>query len=82
MKWIIFGSLFWLIETAWFGWNDLPSCRAERWCDGIASAMVWFGIIKIVVKYKIKQLHAENERIKSLAQKLCSCFPKEIKGKE
>jgi len=43
MKYIIVGQIFAFLETWYFGWNWTPSCVAERWCDIIATALVFFG---------------------------------------
>lgn len=38
VNWLVFflGQLFWLVETAHFGWNFTPKSDAEIVCDGIA----------------------------------------------
>jgi len=34
------GIAFWLMETAYFGWNATPKSDAELICDGI-SLLIW-----------------------------------------
>lgn len=45
-NWPVFwtGQLWWLLETAHFGWNLMPASDAELICDGIflvIMAMAW-----------------------------------------
>ncbi len=56
MKWIVFGLIFWFAETAGFGFNWEPSCRAERICDGVAIGLVWYGIIQVIVIQEIRKI--------------------------
>ncbi len=44
MKWMIIGLAFSAITTIYFGNNQKPSCDAERYCDTISVAMVFYGI--------------------------------------
>lgn len=46
VNWPVFwtGQLWWLTETAHYGWNALPQSDAELICDGIAFlifALAW-----------------------------------------
>jgi hypothetical protein len=38
------GQLFWLAETAYFGWNFAPKSDAEIVCDGLAILILALGI--------------------------------------
>ena len=62
---IIFGVMFWLIETAIFGFNMKPCCFAEEVCDKIAACIILFGIIRIfvldTVRDEIKDLFRAKE---------------------
>lgn len=40
----VVGFLFWLIETACFGWNNYPVTNAEKMCDQIVVWLVFLGI--------------------------------------
>jgi hypothetical protein len=41
---ILMGQLFWLAETAYFGWNFAPKSDAEIVCDGLAILILALGI--------------------------------------
>ena len=43
MKIVLFGVIFWLIETAGFGWNAMPCCWQERVCDYVALLIIEAG---------------------------------------
>ena len=44
MRFMLIALLFWLAETAYFGFNAHPSCPAEVSCDKVV-VMVWcFGM--------------------------------------
>ena len=50
MKLYIFGVLFWLGETWYFGWNDTPSCKAEAFCDVTAVGMFAIVILRLFTR--------------------------------
>ena len=52
MKWLIFGYVFWLIETAWFGFNWQPCCGAEQICNYVAIAATLYGLIRLIFEAK------------------------------
>jgi len=60
MKLIIIGFGFWLLETAYFGFNFEPCCSAERVCDRIAVGLVLFGTIKIFIAKEVQEALKEN----------------------
>lgn len=43
MKLIWVAIIFWLAETAYFGFNTHPSCPAEARCDDISRIVFAFG---------------------------------------
>jgi hypothetical protein len=49
MNWRIFiaSQFFWLLETAYFGWNLAPQSDAEMICDGIVVIMLCMSWIKM-----------------------------------
>ena len=56
MRWIIFGLLFSLISTWYFGWNIFGAeTHAEISCDIISSFIVLVGISKELIKNTIKK---------------------------
>jgi hypothetical protein len=52
---MVTGFTFSLIETAYFGFNWLPSCRAELICDIFCGVLIVIGII-IYDKTRLKSL--------------------------
>lgn len=42
---IVAGIAFWIAETWYFGWNETPSCEAEKIADHIAAAMFVIGYV-------------------------------------
>lgn len=48
VNWTIFvlGQLFWLLETAHFGWDAFPVSDAELICDGIAVLITAMAFLK------------------------------------
>ncbi len=55
MGWLVTGILFWFAETAYFGFNWSPSCRAEMWCDHIARGWILYGLILVIVRREISR---------------------------
>ncbi len=43
MRILIIGLVFWLCETAYYGFNARPCCDAEKNCDVIAIMLVFYG---------------------------------------
>lgn len=62
MKWMVFGIVFGLIETAWFGFNYEPCCRAEWWCDRISNGFVFYGFILVVIRCEVKKVRLKWEQ--------------------
>jgi hypothetical protein len=46
INWLVIGmgQLWWLIETAHFGWNLAPQSDAELICDGIVLLITSLGV--------------------------------------
>lgn len=42
---LIAGLVLWLIETAYFGWNDTPHSVAEQMFDLISSILIAYGVL-------------------------------------
>ena len=42
-----FGIFYWLMETAYFGWNFAPSSDAEIICDGIAGLITALAFVRL-----------------------------------
>ena len=49
----VFGLLFSVLETAYFGWNLKPSSGEEMICDGIAFIIVAMSVKKISKTFKV-----------------------------
>lgn len=47
---VIFAELFFLAETAYFGWNWEPQSEAEHKADKIGAAIMYFGGIVFVIE--------------------------------
>ena len=45
-KIFLFAVLFWLLETAYFGYNFQPCCNTEEWCDSIVKVLVFAGAFR------------------------------------
>jgi hypothetical protein len=45
---LILGLLFNFAETAYFGWNQKPSCPNEFICDYISQIMIISGILIVI----------------------------------
>lgn len=56
INWRVFfaGQFFWLIETAHFGWNFLPSSDAELVCDGIVVLITALSFMTVVNRAGVK----------------------------
>jgi hypothetical protein len=56
INWRVFfaGQFFWLLETAHFGWNFLPSSDAEIICDGIAVLITALSFVTARAKGAVK----------------------------
>jgi len=55
--------IFWISETAYFGWNATPQSDAEKWCDKLVSVGVISGLlirIEVVCHYVIEN-HIKNQ---------------------
>jgi hypothetical protein len=48
INWRIFAmsQIFWLLETAHFGWNFLPATDAEMICDGIVILLMALSVLQ------------------------------------
>ncbi len=57
-------AIFWLAETAYFGFNRHPSCRAEAICDTIVLALVLNELIKLVARNEIKKHMDKQSEVK------------------
>lgn len=55
MKMLVFGFLFWVAESVFWGNNIRPSCRAEEMCDGFVGLMMLVGYIQIKIKSEVKK---------------------------
>lgn len=44
--WILgIATFFWLMETAYFGWNITPKSEAELICDGLVALMCCLALL-------------------------------------
>ena len=65
--WVSF--VFWIVESAYFGWNTTAQSKYETWCDNAANIGILAAfIIRIevicsyVVKYHIEQFLPKSEK--------------------
>jgi hypothetical protein len=49
---LLAAGLFWLIETAYFGWNWKPSCNTELLLDTTSQIWMVIGIFIIYLDYQ------------------------------
>jgi len=69
------GFAFWFVENMWFGWNSVPCCPAELYCDKIAGILVLWGSVKVIAA-------TEAEKAAIEAVSIAVNFIKTIHSKE
>lgn len=42
---LLLGIIFWIAETWYFGWNWDPKSAAEKFCDAVATLLLFYGMI-------------------------------------
>ena len=44
------GLILWLLETAYFGWNETAQSGAERVLDIVSAGLVLYGVVGIIAR--------------------------------
>lgn len=70
MKLILFGVLFALIETIYFGCNFYPQSKAEFICDKIALFIVALGCCHLIYKHGFRKGYLQA--LKDAEKEICS----------
>jgi hypothetical protein len=63
--------LFWILETAYFGWNATAQSKYETWCDGAVNIGILTALmirLETICSYVIKN---HINRISETASKAC-----------
>lgn len=61
---VLFGFIFWITETAFFGWNETAQSGLERIADTISWTAIIWGIIGDVMKnVHIQKFNTTNNNI-------------------
>lgn len=64
---VLAGFIFWISESAYFGWNEKPINVFERWADIASQIMLWWGIIgDLLTNIKIEKSETNNINTKNV----------------
>ena len=67
-KILYLGVAFWILETAYFGWNQTAQSAAERVSDLIAGALMGYGMIATIAEGAAEKWLREHIKINNKSE--------------